>query len=183
MPSVECDVERPDWGSDVCPRGSCLAGRWSCPRPIHELVRRNSNIPHAKGRQPSKPAGLALASPILWTSCRAVHAALRQSHRRQARQNRQACVISGCKRRVRPIGSSSSGKSVLNELESRPLAKSKKAVAKSEDRARTCLLVLGMHRSGTSAVARLVSMLGASLPKKCLAWAKATKPAIGSRSA
>lgn len=30
---------------------------------------------------------------------------------------------------------------------------------------RTCLLVLGMHRSGTSAVARMLSLLGAALPE------------------
>jgi hypothetical protein len=31
--------------------------------------------------------------------------------------------------------------------------------------ARTCILVLGMHRSGTSALARVVSLLGATLPR------------------
>lgn len=33
---------------------------------------------------------------------------------------------------------------------------------------RVCLLVLGMHRSGTSAVARVLSLLGAALPKNML---------------
>lgn len=33
---------------------------------------------------------------------------------------------------------------------------------------RTCLLVLGMHRSGTSALVRVLSMLGAALPKVVL---------------
>ncbi len=33
---------------------------------------------------------------------------------------------------------------------------------------RTCLLVLGMHRSGTSALARTLSLLGAALPKDML---------------
>jgi glycosyltransferase involved in cell wall biosynthesis len=33
---------------------------------------------------------------------------------------------------------------------------------------RTCILVLGMHRSGTSAVTRVLSLLGASLPKNIL---------------
>lgn len=39
----------------------------------------------------------------------------------------------------------------------------------SEDQAvRTCLLVLGMHRSGTSALTRLINLLGAQLPKRVL---------------
>ena len=33
---------------------------------------------------------------------------------------------------------------------------------------RTCILVLGMHRSGTSAVTRVLSLLGAALPKNLL---------------
>lgn len=33
---------------------------------------------------------------------------------------------------------------------------------------RTCILVLGMHRSGTSAVTRVVSLMGAALPKNIL---------------
>jgi hypothetical protein len=38
----------------------------------------------------------------------------------------------------------------------------------TETRARTCVLVLGMHRSGTSAIARMISLLGAGLPKKIM---------------
>jgi hypothetical protein len=30
---------------------------------------------------------------------------------------------------------------------------------------RTCVLVLGMHRSGTSALARVLNLLGCDLPK------------------
>ena len=33
---------------------------------------------------------------------------------------------------------------------------------------RICLLVLGMHRSGTSAMTRVISLLGADLPKTLL---------------
>lgn len=33
---------------------------------------------------------------------------------------------------------------------------------------RTCILILGMHRSGTSALARVISLLGASLPNHVL---------------
>ena len=33
---------------------------------------------------------------------------------------------------------------------------------------RTCLLVLGMHRSGTSALARVLSLMGAALPKNLM---------------
>ena len=33
---------------------------------------------------------------------------------------------------------------------------------------RRVVLILGMHRSGTSAVARVVNLLGAALPKKLL---------------
>jgi hypothetical protein len=41
---------------------------------------------------------------------------------------------------------------------------------------RTCILILGMHRSGTSALARIVNLLGAALPKTLLP-ANATNPA------
>jgi hypothetical protein len=37
--------------------------------------------------------------------------------------------------------------------------------AESAKQARTCILVLGMHRSGTSAFARVASLLGAALPQ------------------
>ena len=33
---------------------------------------------------------------------------------------------------------------------------------------RTCIIVCGMHRTGTSAVARVISLLGADLPKDLL---------------
>ena len=33
---------------------------------------------------------------------------------------------------------------------------------------RTCILVLGMHRSGTSALTRVISLLGAALPQKLM---------------
>src|SRR5262245_25799868 len=36
------------------------------------------------------------------------------------------------------------------------------------DRRRICLLVLGMHRSGTSALARVLSLMGAALPQDIL---------------
>jgi hypothetical protein len=39
------------------------------------------------------------------------------------------------------------------------------APAETELQARTCILVLGMHRSGTSAFARVASLLGAALPR------------------
>ena len=38
----------------------------------------------------------------------------------------------------------------------------------SANEKRTCLLVLGMHRSGTSAVTRILSLIGAALPKNIL---------------
>lgn len=46
-----------------------------------------------------------------------------------------------------------------------------------ELRGRTCLLVLGMHRSGTSAVTRVLSLLGAALPKNLM------PPAAGNNEA
>src|ERR1700681_1495219 len=39
------------------------------------------------------------------------------------------------------------------------------ALAGTAKQARTCILVLGMHRSGTSAFARVASLLGAALPR------------------
>src|SRR6267142_4118136 len=38
-------------------------------------------------------------------------------------------------------------------------------MAEAETAARTCILVLGMHRSGTSAFSRVASLLGATLPR------------------
>lgn len=50
--------------------------------------------------------------------------------------------------------------------------RSKASVATREERrgsvARTALLVLGMHRSGTSALTRVLSLLGAALPKNLM---------------
>ncbi|WP_192384902.1 glycoside hydrolase family 99-like domain-containing protein [Mesorhizobium silamurunense] len=43
----------------------------------------------------------------------------------------------------------------------------KRAIAKPAPK-RTCIMVLGMHRSGTSALTRAVSLLGAELPKNLL---------------
>jgi hypothetical protein len=45
------------------------------------------------------------------------------------------------------------------------LARKAKVTTRSQTVARTCLLVLGMHRSGTSALTRALSLLGADLPK------------------
>ncbi|MGC2780796.1 MAG: hypothetical protein WA418_34690 [Bradyrhizobium sp.] len=39
------------------------------------------------------------------------------------------------------------------------------AMAGTASQARTCILVLGMHRSGTSAITRVLSLLGAALPR------------------
>jgi O-antigen biosynthesis protein len=39
------------------------------------------------------------------------------------------------------------------------------AMAGTAKQARTCILVLGMHRSGTSALTRVLSLLGAALPR------------------
>jgi hypothetical protein len=47
-----------------------------------------------------------------------------------------------------------------------PIAPKKRAKAKAPKR--TCIMVLGMHRSGTSALTRTISLLGAELPKKLI---------------
>lgn len=44
----------------------------------------------------------------------------------------------------------------------------KRAKAKAKPARRTCIMVLGMHRSGTSALTRAISLLGAELPKDLL---------------
>ncbi|MBM2711147.1 glycosyltransferase [Mesorhizobium caraganae] len=44
----------------------------------------------------------------------------------------------------------------------------KRAKAKAKPAKRTCIMVLGMHRSGTSALTRAISLLGAELPKDLL---------------
>ncbi|MDX8459207.1 glycosyltransferase [Mesorhizobium humile] len=48
--------------------------------------------------------------------------------------------------------------------------------AKAKPAKRTCIMVLGMHRSGTSALTRAISLLGAALPKNMLG-ANPTNPA------
>ncbi|TPM37560.1 hypothetical protein [Mesorhizobium sp. B2-3-4] len=50
------------------------------------------------------------------------------------------------------------------------------ADAKKSTARRTCIMVLGMHRSGTSALTRAISLLGAELPKNMLG-ANPTNPA------
>src|ERR1019366_3631598 len=44
-------------------------------------------------------------------------------------------------------------------------AEARMTLAGTAEQARTCILVLGMHRSGTSAFARVMSLLGAALPR------------------
>ncbi|VAW15575.1 hypothetical protein MNBD_ALPHA12-1015, partial [hydrothermal vent metagenome] len=41
---------------------------------------------------------------------------------------------------------------------------------------RTCILVLGMHRSGTSALTRVLSLAGATLPKRLLGSSDDSNP-------
>src|SRR5262245_1129987 len=40
--------------------------------------------------------------------------------------------------------------------------------ASAVDSERVCILVVGMHRSGTSAITRMLNLLGATLPKNIL---------------
>lgn len=47
-------------------------------------------------------------------------------------------------------------------------AKPKTRKAKAVAAKRTCIMVLGMHRSGTSALTRVISLLGAGLPKNLI---------------
>ena len=51
-----------------------------------------------------------------------------------------------------------------------PRAHATETASRSGDRStgRTCVVVLGMHRSGTSALTRVISLLGASLPKNMM---------------
>ncbi len=46
----------------------------------------------------------------------------------------------------------------------------------AESSRRICVLVLGMHRSGTSALTRVISLLGAALPKKILGEGPGNEP-------
>ena len=48
-----------------------------------------------------------------------------------------------------------------------PFSTPKNSTPKAD--ARTCIVVLGMHRSGTSAITRIVNILGAALPRHVLA--------------
>ncbi len=48
------------------------------------------------------------------------------------------------------------------------VASKKRAKAKAKPAKRTCIMVLGMHRSGTSALTRVISLLGAALPHRVL---------------
>jgi hypothetical protein len=56
----------------------------------------------------------------------------------------------------------------MNEISVVKQAGGLQAAAPDAGAKRVCLLVLGMHRSGTSAVARVLSLLGAGLPKAIL---------------
>ncbi|RWL44467.1 MAG: glycosyltransferase [Mesorhizobium sp.] len=47
-------------------------------------------------------------------------------------------------------------------------SRAKTKAAKTKRAKRTCIMVLGMHRSGTSALTRAISLLGAELPKNLL---------------
>ena len=51
-----------------------------------------------------------------------------------------------------------------------PRSHATETTSRSGDRStgRTCVVVLGMHRSGTSALTRVISLLGASLPKNMM---------------
>ncbi len=55
------------------------------------------------------------------------------------------------------------------------VASKKRAKAKAKPAKRTCIMVLGMHRSGTSALTRAISLLGAELPNDLLG-ANSTNP-------
>lgn len=48
----------------------------------------------------------------------------------------------------------------------------KRKSAKRSGTRRTCILVLGMHRSGTSALTRVLSLMGASLPRRMIGAAE-----------
>lgn len=76
------------------------------------------------------------------------------------RQKQPAAALAGTAGSVAP----SKRKSASNALQSSSSASS----GLPEDENKTCVLILGMHRSGTSALTRLVSMLGATLPRNLL---------------
>jgi hypothetical protein len=60
-------------------------------------------------------------------------------------------------------GGRPAGKTEQHPNSETPTGQPQKAAAR-----RTCILVLGMHRSGTSALTRVISLLGAELPKEML---------------
>ncbi|MER8462629.1 glycosyltransferase [Mesorhizobium sp. M1396] len=55
-----------------------------------------------------------------------------------------------------------------NTCDATPVDEPKARKAKPKATKRTCIMVLGMHRSGTSALTRAISLLGAELPKNLL---------------
>ncbi|RUX75753.1 glycosyltransferase [Mesorhizobium sp. M7A.F.Ca.US.006.04.2.1] len=55
-----------------------------------------------------------------------------------------------------------------NTRDAAPVDEPKARKAKPKAARRTCIMVLGMHRSGTSALTRAISLLGAELPKNLL---------------
>ncbi|WP_296742909.1 glycoside hydrolase family 99-like domain-containing protein [Mesorhizobium sp.] len=61
------------------------------------------------------------------------------------------------------------GPEVATKSTSKARAKAKQMPAKPSAPKRTCIMVLGMHRSGTSALTRVISLLGAELPKNLIA--------------
>ncbi|MER9335541.1 sulfotransferase [Mesorhizobium sp. M0293] len=65
-----------------------------------------------------------------------------------------------------------------NTRDATPVDQAAPKVRKAKPKAakRTCIMVLGMHRSGTSALTRAISLLGAELPKNMLG-ANPTNPA------
>ncbi|TJV06780.1 MAG: hypothetical protein E5Y12_03420 [Mesorhizobium sp.] len=58
--------------------------------------------------------------------------------------------------------------SAENLQDAAPVGEPKTRKAKPKAAKRTCIMVLGMHRSGTSALTRAISLLGAELPKNML---------------
>lgn len=58
--------------------------------------------------------------------------------------------------------------SAENTRDAAPVDEPKARKAKPKAAKRTCIMVLGMHRSGTSALTRAINLLGAELPKNML---------------
>ncbi|MER8584836.1 glycoside hydrolase family 99-like domain-containing protein [Mesorhizobium sp. M1338] len=55
-----------------------------------------------------------------------------------------------------------------NTLDATPVDEPKARKAKPKAAKRTCIMVLGMHRSGTSALTRVLNLLGAALPDRVI---------------